>query len=156
MLIFHVKHAKRKILALTAAAIAVVVCVVFLLPGCLDKGALPSEPINAPTTAQQVAYLEQLGWQVSDEPLETLELQLPDDLKADYADYCKLQEEQGMPFSEFAGQTVKRCTYTVMNYPNVARGVQANLYLCGDQIIGGDIIATGENGFQAGLAFPAS
>lgn len=156
MLIFHVKHAKRKILALTAAAVAVVVCVVFLLPGCLDKGAVPSEPINAPTTAQQVAYLEQLGWQVSDEPLETLELQLPDDLKADYADYCKLQEEQGMPFSEFAGQTVKRCTYTVMNYPNIARGVQANLYLCGDQIIGGDIIATGENGFQAGLAFPAS
>ena len=156
MLIFHVKHAKRKILALTAAAIAVVVCVVFLLPGCLDKGAVPSEPINAPTTAQQVAYLEQLGWQVSDEPLETLELQLPDDLKADYADYCKLQEEQGMPFSEFAGQTVKRCTYTVMNYPNIARGVQANLYLCGNQIIGGDIIATGENGFQAGLAFPAS
>lgn len=156
MLIFHVKHAKRKILALTAAAVAVVVCVVFLLPGCLDKGAVPSEPINAPTTAQQVAYLEQLGWQVSDEPLETLELQLPDDLKADYADYCKLQEEQGMPFSEFAGQTVKRCTYTVMNYPNVARGVQANLYLCGDQIIGGDIIATGENGFQSGLAFPAS
>lgn len=156
MLIFHVKHAKRKILALTAAAVAVVVCVVFLLPGCLDKGALPSEPINAPTTAQQVAYLEQLGWQVSDEPLETLELQLPDDLKADYADYCKLQEEQGMPFSEFAGQTVKRCTYTVMNYPNIARGVQANLYLCGDQIIGGDIIATGENGFQSGLAFPAS
>ena len=156
MLIFHVKHAKRKILALTAAAVAVVVCVVFLLPGCLDKGALPSEPINAPTTAQQVAYLEQLGWQVSDEPLETLELQLPDDLKADYADYCKLQEEQGMPFSEFAGQTVKRCTYTVMNYPNIARGVQANLYLCGEQIIGGDIIATGENGFQSGLAFPAS
>ena len=76
MLIFHVKHAKRKILALTAAAVAVVVCVVFLLPGCLDKGAVPSEPINAPTTAQQVAYLEQLGWQVSDEPLETLELQL--------------------------------------------------------------------------------
>ena len=156
MLIFHVKHAKRKILALTAAAVAVVVCVVFLLPGCLDKGAVPSEPINAPTTAQQVAYLEQLGWQVSDEPLETLELQLPDDLKADYADYCKLQEEQGMPFSEFAGQTVKRCTYTVTNYPNIERGVQANLYLCGDQIIAGDIIATGENGFQSGLAFPES
>ena len=156
MLIFHVKHAKRKILALTAAAVAVVVCVVFLLPGCLDKGAVPSEPINAPTTAQQVAYLEQLGWQVSDEPLETLELQLPDDLKADYADYCKLQEEQSMPFSEFAGQTVKRCTYTVTNYPNIERGVQANLYLCGDQIIAGDIIATGENGFQSGLAFPES
>ena len=155
MLVFHVKHAKRKMIALTSAVV-VVLCVVFLLPGCLGKNAASSDPINAPTTAQQVAYLEQLGWQVSDEPLETLELQLPDDLKADYADYCKLQEEQGMPFSEFAGQTVKRCTYTVTNYPNIERGVQANLYLCGDQIIAGDIIATGENGLQSGLAFPES
>lgn len=155
MLVFHVKHAKGKLIALTSAAV-VIVCAVLLLPGCLGKHAAPSAPINAPTTAQQVAYLEQLGWQVSDAPLETLELQLPDDLKADYADYCKLQEEQGMPFSSFAGQTVRRCTYTVTNYPHIARGVQANLYLCGDQIIAGDIMATGENGFQAGLAFPAS
>ena len=66
MLVFHVKHAKRKMIALTSAVV-VVLCVVFLLPGCLGKNAASSDPINAPTTAQQVAYLEQLGWQVSDE-----------------------------------------------------------------------------------------
>lgn len=155
MLVFHVKHAKRKLLALTATAVAIL-CVVLLLPGCLGKGAISSDPINAPTVEQQVAYLAQLGWQVDASPIETLELQLPDDLKADYAEYCKMQNEQGLPFSQFAGQTVMRYTYTVTNYPNIARGVQANLYLCGEQIIAGDIISTGENGFQSGLAFPES
>ena len=47
-----------------------------------------------------------------------------------------------------------RYTYTVTNYPEVPDGVQANLFLCGDRLVGGDIIATGENGFQTVLAFP--
>lgn len=153
MLVFHVKHAKRKIFTLAATAV-VILCAVLLLPGCFGKNDDSLAPINAPTTEQQLAYLSQLGWQADIEPIETLELQLPDDLKADYADYCKLQEEQGLPFSQFAGHTVKRYTYTITNYPDIERGVQANLYLCGDQIIGGDIISTGENGFQSGLAFP--
>lgn len=153
MLIFHVRHAKRKIFTLTAT-VAVILCAVLLLPGCFSKNSASLTPINAPTTEQQLAYLSQLGWQADAEPIETLELQLPDDLKADYADYCKLQDEQGLPFSQYAGQTVKRYTYVITNYPDVDRGVQANLYLCGEQIIGGDIISTGENGFQTGLAFP--
>ena len=153
MLVFHVKRPWRKLLVLASAAV-VILCTVLLLPGCLEKGITSSDPIIASTQEQQITYLTQLGWQVNAAPIETLELQLPDDLKADYADYCMLQDEQSLPFSQFAGQTVKRYTYTVTNYPGIERGVQANLYLCGDQIIGGDIISTGEDGFQAGLSFP--
>lgn len=153
MLIFHVTRPLRKILILASAAL-VTLCAVLLLPGCLEKDRISSEPIIAATPEQQIAYLAQLGWQVNADPIETLELQLPEDLKADYADYCKLQDEQHFPFSQFAGQAVKRYTYPVTNYPGIEHGVQVNLYLCEDQIIGGDIISTGENGFQTGLAFP--
>ena len=152
MLVFHVKHTRRKLIALTVTAVAVV-CAILLLPGCQSKGT-QSEPILASSVEQQIAYLAELGWEVDSDPLETLELQLPDDLKADYADYCKLQNEQGFPFSEFAGQSVKRYTYTVTNYPNIDHGVQVNLYLCGDEVIAGDIISTGEDGFQTGIAYP--
>ena len=34
------------------------------------------------------------------------------------------------------------------------KGVQVNLFVCGDQLIGGDILSLAENGFQTGLAFP--
>ena len=88
------------------------------------------------------------------QPIETLDLQLPETLENEWADYAKLQKEQGLPFGKFTGQAVKRYTYTVTNYPDIPQGVQANLYLWGDQIIGGDIIATGQGGFQSDLVFP--
>ena len=50
---------------------------------------------------------------------------------------------------------MKRYTYTVTNYPEIPQGVQANLYLCGDTLIGGDVVATGKGGFQHGLTYPA-
>ena len=57
--------------------------------------------------------------------------------------------------ADYDGQTVTRCTYTVTNYPGRTGDVQVNLYLCGDVIVGGDIMALGENGFQASLLYPA-
>ena len=70
-------------------------------------------------------------------------------------DYLALQQEAGLPLADYDGQTVTRCTYTVTNYPGRTGDVQVNLYLCGDVIIGGDIMALGENGFQASLLYPA-
>ena len=61
----------------------------------------------------------------------------------------------GGMFGGHDGQAVTRCTYTVTNYPGRTGDVQVNLYLCGDVIIGGDIMALGENGFQASLPYPA-
>ena len=101
-----------------------------------------------------MAYLEGLGWQVEPQPIETLDLQLPEKLEGEWSAYAKLQAGQNLPFADFGGQAVKRYTYTVTNYPEIPQGVQANLYLWGDQIIGGDVIFTGQGGFQTDLAFP--
>lgn len=124
-----------------------------LLAGCF-RSAAPCEAATLATNEQRVAYLESLGWQVLPEPVATMDLQLPEDLKAQWGDYLKLQTQQGMPMADCAGQVVRRFTYTVTNYPDVPDGVQVNLFTCGDRLVGGDIIATGENGFQTGLTFP--
>ena len=93
-------------------------------------------------------------WTVDSTPVETLDLQLPRQLDGDWAAYARLQEEQGLPFLPCAGKQVRRYTYRVSNYPGREKDVQANLYVCDDQVVGGDIMGLGENGFQAGLAFP--
>ena len=147
--IIHMRFTRRRLL-LTAAALVLVTGMTLLLAGCF-RSSTPCEEVDLATNDQRVAYLEGLGWQVSP---ETLDLQLPEDLKSQWGDYLKLQEKQGLPFGGCAGQTVRRFTYTVTNYPEVPDGVQANLFLCGDRLVGGDIIATGENGFQTVLAFP--
>ena len=48
-----------------------------------------------------------------------------------------------------------RYTYVVTNYPDPARPCQLNLYVCDGVVAAGDLVCTGENGFVAGLAFPA-
>ena len=81
--------------------------------------------------------------------------QTPVTAKDDAARRAWLEQEAGLPLADYDGQTVTRCTYTVTNYPGRTGDVQANLYLCGDVIVGGDIMALGENGFQASLLYPA-
>lgn len=149
----RVIHITRRRMALMSLALGLVIGSALLLAGCFG-GDKETEVITAATNEERVAYLEALGWQVEPQPIETLDLQLPEKLEGEWDDYAKLQKGQGLPFSEFAGQAVKRYTYTVTNYPEIPQGVQANLYLWGDQIIGGDVIFTGQGGFQTDLAFP--
>ena len=149
----RVIHITRRRMALMSLALGLVIGSALLLAGCFG-GDKETEVITAATNEERVAYLEALGWQVEPQPIETLDLQLPEKLEGEWDAYAKLQKGQGLPFSEFAGQAVKRYTYTVTNYPEIPQGVQANLYLWGGQIIGGDVIFTGQGGFQTDLAVP--
>ena len=65
-----------------------------------------------------------------------------------------LQKDLGLPFDQCGGKTATRYTYTVLNYPDIPQGVQANLFVCGDQVIAGDITSLGQNGFRRSLQFP--
>ena len=115
------------------------------------RGAVP-----AATAEERAAYLAGFGWQIAPEPVETLHLQLPEDLSAEWRDYLKLQQSQGLPFGDYAGCEAERYTYNILNYPGVERGVQANIFVADGIVIAGDVVSTGEQSFQQGLAFPES
>ena len=149
MYVIHIKH-RRRLLAVCAGAAVLAAALLFLLPGCHKKG---GDGPSAPDQAARIAYLESLGWQVKPQEKETLDLQLPEKLEGSWKDYAEMQAEQDLPFAEFAGRQVRRCTYTVTNYPG-RNDVQINLFVCDGEIIGGDVIAVGAGGFRSGLAFP--
>ncbi len=149
MMILHIS--KRRFIGV-ASIFAVVAAAAVVLAGCFaDK----EETITLVDTTAMVEYLQGLGWQVESDPIETLDLQLPQQLTESWGDYAAMQDEQGFPFTDYAGQPIRRYTFRVTNYPGVESGVQANLYLCEDVLIGGDVVATGKGGFQHGLAYPA-
>lgn len=150
----YVVHFKRRSAVLTLAGVVLAAALALILAGCF--GGKKDAAVTLADDAARVAYLEELGWQTAAQPLETLDLQLPENLEEKWGDYAELQARQGFSFAEYAGQPVRRYTYAVGNYPGVPEGVQANLYLHGDVLIGGDIIATGKGGFQRELAFPKS
>lgn len=118
----------------------------------------PEEPPQPQLTdnQQRVDYLLSLGWQVETEPLETLHFLLPDPLEEPYLTYNQLQLTQGFDLEGCRGKQVSRFTYAVLNYPDRSEGVQANLYVCEDLPVAGDLCCTGANGFQAPLIPPDS
>ena len=95
---------------------------------------------------ERITYLRELGWEVDEEPIESMELALPEELTGSYAAYNELQLAQGFDLRDYLGKSVSRWTYQVRNYPDRPEDVQLNLYLCEDRPIAGDIIAGGEGG----------
>lgn len=108
-------------------------------PGGEEKG--PKGYIRGGNEGR-VTYLEKLGWQVEPEPVETLQIKLPADLKG-YEDYLALQTEQGLPFADCGGKVVCRYTYRVTNYPGGRSDAQVNLLQCDGAVVAGRCGAAG-------------
>lgn len=149
MLIFTAKISRRKIGLAALVLIVLISAAVFLAP----RGERSEVPTAADNPAR-VLYLESFGWDILPEPIETLSVTLPPELAEPYLSYNELQKEQGFDLEDYCGKTLSRYTYLVTNYPGQESSCQADLYLCGVEIVAGDIICTGENGRLAPLAFP--
>ena len=144
----------RKKAALAVILAGAVLAALILLLGQHGGNVGASEQPCLSSNGERVAYLRELGWEIDPEPLTTLQFLLPPKLSGDYITYNDLQKSQGFDLETCCGKQVTRYTYTVTNYPGISQGVQANLYLCEDTVIAGDIFCTGENGFQTTLEFP--
>ena len=151
MMIWTAKFSRKKAVA-AILFFGVVMAALILL-----AGRTPEEP-EAPLpklagNEERVAYLQSLGWEVEPEPIETLQFLLPAELEEPYRSYNELQLSQGFDLSRCCGKQVSRYTYAVTNYPEQAEGVQANLYVCEDVPVAGDVCSSGTNGFQEPLLF---
>lgn len=152
MVIWTARFSKKAKAILLLVVLALAAAVVFLLAGDGSEETTPA--VSLATNEDRVAYLQSLGWTVEPEPVETLQFLLPEELEDPYLAYNELQKEQGFDLAACCGKQVSRYTYTVTNYPGRAEGVQANLYVCEEAPVAGDILCAGADGFQETLTFP--
>ena len=159
MLIVTAKVPRRK-LALWALAAAALCCCALLVnvdalrtSRGLETTAAVS-PKGIKTNEDRVAYLGSLGWQVVQEPLATQELIIPQQFDESYTDYLTMQSEQGFDLEQYTGKRVKRYTYEITNYPTGERGVQANLLIYKNTVVGGEVLSAQLDGFLHGLITP--
>lgn len=152
MLIWTAKFSKKKAAGAVVLMGAVMAALIVLM-GRTPSEEPPSQP-KLTSNEERVSYLQTLGWSVEPEPVETLQFLLPDPLEGTYLTYNALQKEQGFDLTSCCGRQVFRYTYAVTNYPGRPQGVQANLYLCEEQPVAGDVFCAGAGGFQRTLAFP--
>jgi len=141
--------------------LAALLCAALLLPPPLffppplKPGAPPPpNPKGFRTTESPREYLIAYGWEISPEPIATQELLIPAEMDESYQEYLTLQSQQGFSLEKYAGQRVKRYTYEVYNYPSGESGVQANLLIHRNTVVGGEILSPKLDGFLHGLAMP--
>ena len=151
MLIWTTRFSRKKAV-FSVILMGVVMAVLILLVGKEDT----SQPQQQALTdnPHRIAYWESFGWELDPEPIEILQFLFPEEMDEKYLMYNELQKTQGFDLSSCCGKQISRYTYTVTNYPEKPENVQANLYICEEQAVAGDIFCPGANGFQSTLKYP--
>lgn len=152
MFIFSTKLTKTKIL--TAALVSA--CLVLLLLISLPTGISASkDAVKGETNEERISYLETFGWQVSADPVEVVNITIPEEFDRTYNEYNELQQTQGFDLSGYRGDSGTRYTYTVSNYPNkTSSQVLANVIVINDQIVAADVSSVSAGGFMHSLQMP--
>lgn len=104
------------------------------------------------TNEKRVGFIESFGWKVEPEPIEVVEVTIPQMFNKVYQNYNAIQKKQNLNLEKFKGRRVKRWTYKITNYPNVTGDVRANLLIYNNEIIGGDVSTVALNGFMHGFS----
>ena len=111
-------------------------------------------PKGIRSNIDRLDYLEQYGWLVEQSPVLVEEVRIPDTLTAEYADYAALQQAQGFDLERYCGESVRRYSYRILNYPTGETGVLANLLVYRTTVVGADVCSPALDGFMHGLQMP--
>lgn len=152
MFIFSTKLTKTKILTIALVS----ACLVLLLLISLPAGVKTSkETIKGETNEERIEYLKTFGWQVSSDPVEVVNITIPEEFDQTYNEYNALQISQGFDLNGYKGDSGTRYTYTISNYPNeTSAQVLANVIVIEDQIVAADVSSVSAGGFMHTLQMP--
>ncbi len=105
--------------------------------------------IDSSTNKMIVEYIEDIGWEIEDSPMEISHLTIPENFDAVYQTYNALQKQSGLSFEDFKGKKVTRYTYRVLNHKESRKSqVVAGVFVFENTIIGADISSADSNGFM--------
>lgn len=123
------------------------------ISGDEKSDSLSVSSVNVSDTSDVLQYISTLGWDVSTEPDEIREIIIPSEFDDVYSNYNEIQISQGFDLSDYAGERVKRWTFTVTNYPGYENEecVKINILVYETAVIGGDVCSVELDGFMHGL-----
>ena len=98
------------------------------------------------TNEDRVAFIEQFGVKVADEPLEEKQFLMPENFDRIISGYNELQKKQGLDISKYAKKKITRYTYKVENYDSEGE-VFVNLFVHRQRIIACDVCSSAPEGF---------
>ena len=153
MMFMTAKVDLKKILTVVGIIALLIFGAIWFLGGSEDPAATTAV-LGAANNDQRVKYLRDFGWDVTNSPVETGQVRIPQDTTEVFSRYNALQKSQGYDLSAFAGKNVMRYVYQVSNYPGATEPVYATLLVYKDQVIGGDVTDTAATGHIQGFTMP--
>ncbi len=94
------------------------------------------------------------GWEISESPIESVNVVIPKEFDDVYKNYNELQKEIGFDLEKYKGKSAVRYTYIVENYPQKEYNVRANVLVVDGKAVGGDICTVEFDGFMHSLKMP--
>ena len=141
---------KKILLALAAVAVLILAMIALLGGGEAKETSAPALSNND----ARVQFLKNFGWDVTNSPVETSQVRIPEEPSAVFERYNNLQKSQGYDLTEYAGKKVMRYVYRLNNYPGATEPVYASVLIYKNQIIGGDVTDTAAKGQIRGFKMP--
>lgn len=156
MFIMTTKLTKKKLVAAVVVCGLLLCAVVLLVANRATSAPQETSSIAPPaqkmkTNEDRLSYLASLGWETEKEPTESQEVRIPETFDDTLTTYNQLQLENGFDLSPYKGKRVMRYAYEILNHSSGQNGVQAQLLVYKDKIIGGDIHTNDKDGFMRGL-----
>ena len=159
MFILTAKLSKKK--AIVAVLILALILIAIILiagrAGQKNNNASETSALSAvvKTNEDRVRYLNSLGWEVEEKPLEEQKVIIPREFNDIYERYNDLQKMQGFDLSKYGGLEATRYTYKVLNFPDAKGLVVADIIVYRNRVIAGDIQSNALDGFMVGLKYPS-
>lgn len=153
MFVMTAKVDKKKIAVFLVCIIAAVALLIMLLSGG-KKQPETTGVISVSSNDDRVNFLSGFGWEVTNSPVQTGQVRIPEQSSEVFERYNALQKSQGYDLSAYEGQTVMRYVYQVNNYPGATEPVYATVLISKNRVIGGDITDTAAKGVIRGFKMP--
>ena len=150
------KKFKKVLLPLLCFVFAVSAVVLFRCFTTTDKepSVVKSVGKNITDSSQILTFISTFGWEVDEEPDEVREVIIPAEFDDVYNNYNAIQLKQGYDLQKYAGERVKRWTYTIKNYPEYVdqECIKINILVYKGEVIGGDVCSVRLDGFMHGFS----
>ncbi len=161
MFVYSVKANTLKLIGIIGTALAILVALILFIPEYAPKTTAAIAEKNASynydkvkNNGDRVAFLNQFGWEVDEEPTEEVTLRLPSEFDRVLSSYNELQKQGGLDLSKYKGKEVTRYSYRVRNYPDYNGEVTANVIVYKNRVIGGDVCSSDVSGFIGTFEYP--
>lgn len=124
---------KRRTFMVISAALVVVAVYIAVTGEKSDSAIKKSGRVPAATVSERIDYFASHGWEV--EEIAGKQITIPEDFSQAYEDYALIQDRQGLPLREYAGESGQLYVYEVKNYSPDSRKMLAELLVCGDTAV---------------------